>query len=158
MTAKINENRERTVYLSGPITGCSEKQAADWRRHVRDRLAPGLIAIDPMRDAVDFSVVSEKQLDEAARLQSLYHGREILERNRVDIARCDVLLVNFLGAQRISIGSVGELFWADAFRKPVIVVRETHHNLHDHGLINAIAFLTFDKLDSAIEKINRFLI
>jgi Nucleoside 2-deoxyribosyltransferase len=158
MTATVSGNRERTIYLTGPITGCSEKQASDWRKYVRDRLAPGLVAIDPMRDAVDFSVVSERQLDDTARLQNLLHGREILERNRVDIARCDVLLANFLGAQRISIGSVGELFWADAFRKPVIIVREAHHNLHDHGLINAIAFLTLNKLDSAIDKINRLLI
>ncbi len=158
MIATAKHTKERIVYLSGPITGCSENQAAHWRMHVRVRLGPGLVTIDPMRDAVDFSILSEHHMDDAARLRSLLHGREILERNRFDIARCDVLLANFLGAQRISIGSVGELFWADAFRKPVIVVREAHHNLHDHGLINAIAFLTFDKLDSAIEKINKYLV
>ena len=149
--------RERTVYLSGPITGCPPEHAADWRRYVRRRLARGVIAVDPMRDAVDFSVVSDQQLDDSGRLQNLLHGKEILERNRMDIARCDIVLVNFLGAQRISIGSVGEVFWADAFRKPVIVVREANHNLHDHGLINAIAIRTFDALDSAVEKINAIL-
>jgi hypothetical protein len=148
---------ERIIYLSGPITGCSSERAGEWRRYVRERLAPGLIAIDPMRDGVDFSAVSEHHLDDSARLQNLLHGKEILERNRMDIARCDLVLANFLGAQRISIGAVGELFWADAFRKLVIVVREADHNLHDHGLINAIAMRTFETLDSAIGKINRML-
>jgi nucleoside 2-deoxyribosyltransferase len=145
---------ERTVYLSGPITGCQPKEAAAWRLHVRQHLAAGLSVIDPMRDAVDFSVVSDQQLSDSLRLQNLLHGKEILERNRSDIARCDVLLANFLGSKTISIGSVGELFWADAFRKPVLVVRELHHNLHDHGLINAIASCTVESLDSAMDKIN----
>lgn len=148
---------ERKVYLSGPITGCSLELAGEWRTYVRKRLATGLIAIDPMRDAVDASMLSEKQLNDTERLLHYIHGKEILERNRMDIQRSDLLLVNFLGATRVSIGSTGEIFWADAFRKPVIVVREAQRNLHDHGLINAIACDWFETLDSAIEKINRLL-
>jgi hypothetical protein len=153
----MSEIRERRVYLSGPITGQSREQATEWRTYVTRRLAPGIIAVDPMRDAVEFSVVSEQLLDTPSRLRHLMHGKEILERNRMDVARCDLLLANFLGAQRVSIGSVGEVFWADVFRKPVIVVREAHHNLHDHGLINAIAAHSFDALDLAIEKISVML-
>jgi nucleoside 2-deoxyribosyltransferase len=147
----------RTVYLSGPITGFSQSTARDWRQHVSNRLAPGLVAVDPMRDAVDATIVSNLQLDDAARLEHLRHGKEILERNRSDIARCDLVLANFLGADRASIGAIGEVFWADAFRKPVIVVRESHGNIHDHGMINAIAARTFDNLDAAIDKINAIL-
>lgn len=148
---------ERTVYLSGPISGCSEEQAGGWREYVTARLASGICVIDPMRDAVDFSVLSDERLDDTARLRSLTHGREILVRNQTDIRRCDLLLVNFLSAQRVSIGSIGEICWAEAFRKPVIIVRESHGNLHDHGLINAIACGRFDSLDLAIEKVNRML-
>lgn len=148
---------ERAVYLSGPISGCSEEQAAGWRKYVAARLASGILVIDPMRDAVDFSVLSEESLDDAARLRNITHGREILVRNRTDIRRCDLLLANFLGAQRVSIGSIGEICWAEAFHKPVIIVRESHGNLHDHGLINAIACGLFHSLDLAIDKVNRML-
>ena len=120
-------------------------------------LAPGFIAIDPTRDAADSSLVSEQDLDDSARLQNLVHGKEILERNRMFIHQCDVVLVNFLCAERVSIGSIGEVFWADAYRKPVIVVREAGRNLHNHGLINAIATRTFEALDPAIDKINSML-
>jgi nucleoside 2-deoxyribosyltransferase len=147
----------RIVYLSGPITGLSQSAARNWRQHVSNRLAPGLIAVDPMRDAVDETIVSDLRLDDAARLEHLRHGKEILDRNRADIARCDLVLANLLGADRASIGAIGEVFWADAFRKPVIVVREPHGNIHDHGMINAIAARTFDDLDTAIDKINAIL-
>ena len=108
----------RTVYLSGPITGLSQSTARHWREHVAGRLAPGVVAIDPMRDAVDATIVSNLRMDDAARLEHLRHGKEILERNRADIARCNLVLANFLGADRASIGAIGELFWADAFRYP----------------------------------------
>jgi len=144
----------RAVYLSGPITGVSERTARGWRQHVIDRLAPALIGVDPTRNAIDTTIVSQVQLDDAARLKHLRHGKEILERNRNDLARCDLVLANLLGAERASIGAIGEIFWADAFRKPVIIVRESSGNIHDHGMVNAIAAQTFDDLDAAIDKIN----
>lgn len=147
----------RAVYLSGPITGFSESTVRDWRQHVTNRLASGLVVVDPMRDAVDATIVSNLQLNDVARLEHLQHGKEILERNRGDIARCDLVLANFLGADRASIGAIGELFWADLLRKPVIIVREPHGNIHDHGMINAIAARTFHDLDAAIDKINTIL-
>lgn len=146
-----------SVYLSGPITGCTYSYATEWRAYVSHRLASGLVAIDPMRDAVDFSIPSERWLDDAARLQNIIHGKEILDRNRQDLARCDLLLVNLLRAPRVSIGCVGEIFWADAFRKPIVIAREASHNFHDHGLINAAASCFLEDLDSAIEKINAIL-
>ncbi len=149
--------KERLVYLSGPISGCSLEEAQGWRSYVRQRLSPKISTIDPTRDAVDVSVSSEQDFDDSARYRQWMHGKQILDRNRTDIAGCDLVLVNFLGARRISIGSVGEIFWADAFRKPVIVVRKSSHDLHDHGLINAIAIQIVSSLDDAIERINRLL-
>jgi hypothetical protein len=149
--------RDHIVYLSGPISGCSSAQATEWRRYVAQRLSPRLTVFDPTQDAADFSVPSELHLNVGARLQNLAHGKEVLERNRMYILGCDVVLANFLGAKKISIGSIGEIFWADAFRKPVIVVREAQQNLHDHGLVNAIATCTFEELDPAIDKINKML-
>jgi hypothetical protein len=148
---------DRSIYLSGPITGYSYAYATEWRAYVSRRLPPGIAVIDPMRDAVDFSTPSERQLADSERLQNIIHGKEVLDRNRIDVARCDLLLVNFLGASRVSIGSVGEIFWADVFRKPVIIVREAHYNIHDHGLVNAISCCIFEDLDSAIGKINALL-
>jgi nucleoside 2-deoxyribosyltransferase len=82
----------------------------------------------------------------------------MLDRDRYDLARCDLVLANLLGARTVSIGSVGEIFWADAMRKPVVLVREPHFNVHDHALINAIACCVVDNLDAAVAKINLLLL
>jgi hypothetical protein len=150
--------RQRTVYLSGPITGRTLPQAVDWRVYVTQRLAPAVLIIDPMRDAVDSSVPSRRQLSDSERLAHLLHGKEVLDRNRMDIARSDLVLVNLLGADATSIGAIGEIFWADAFRKPVILVREDSYNIHDHGIVNAIACSVCSDLDSAIAKTKSILL
>jgi hypothetical protein len=149
--------RSRLVYLSGPITGCSPETFSDWRKYVTSHLAGGISVIDPTRDATDATVVSEKVLTDSERLRSLLHGKEILDRNRADLQSCDLLFVNLLGTSRVSIGSVGEIFWANAFGKPVIVIREAHRDVHDHGLLNAIATCVFSNLDNAIQKANQML-
>jgi hypothetical protein len=42
-------------------------------------------------------------------------------RDRWDAMRCDVLLVNLLGATKVSIGTVLEFGWADAMDIPIVV-------------------------------------
>jgi len=149
--------RSRTVYLSGPITGCSSAVFSDWRKHVTRQLKNGISAVDPTRDATDPTVVSERVLTDSERLRNLLHGKEILDRNKADLQNCDLVLANLLDAARVSIGSVGEIFWANAFGKPVVIVRQEHHDVHDHGLLNSIATCIFYDLDSAIQKVNQML-
>jgi nucleoside 2-deoxyribosyltransferase len=80
----------------------------------------------------------------------LRHGRFIVHRNKNLIRTCDVVLANFLGAKaRVSIGSVGELHRADAFGKPIILVRDKHGNIHDHAMLNAIASEICPDLETA---------
>src|ERR1043166_3721528 len=85
--ARTGGMQERVVYLSGPITGHTPDEATEWRRYVSSRLAPGIVAIDPTRDAAVFSSPANRQLADTARLLNLLHGKEILERNRQDLAR-----------------------------------------------------------------------
>ena len=65
--------------------------------------------------------------------------------------RCDALLVNLLGAKKVSIGSVLEIGWADAFRKPIILAIEKEGNPHDHAELKEVANFIVDNLDEAIE-------
>ncbi len=145
----------RLVYLCGPITGQKPESARNWRRRAGELLAPGIQIIDPTRDSPDFSDAPDDRSAEV-QLRRLQHGRVTVARDRADVTRCDVLLANFLGAQRISIGSVGEIFWADSFRKPIVIVRE-HGNVHDHDMLNAMACLVCSELEAAIERVNTLL-
>jgi nucleoside 2-deoxyribosyltransferase len=87
----------------------------------------------------------------------ILHGRSIATRDRFDVQRCDLVLVNVKHVRRVSIGSVGEVFWADAYRKPVIMVRE-QNNVHTHALLDALVGWIFDDLDKAIATARELLI
>src|SRR5262245_14352083 len=100
------------VYLAGPITGTPGSSIHDWRSVCQKALAPEIDVINPLRQR--FEVVDEsKELSCEERLRLMQHGRSIAARDRFDVARCDLLIVNFLGSTSVSIGSVGEIFWAD---------------------------------------------
>ena len=136
------------VYLAGPITG-TEPLVNSWRDVCRRKFSPDIDTIDPLRQP--FETVKESgNLTVDDRLRLSRHGKAIASRDRFDVGRCDILLVNLLGATEISIGSVGEIFWADAFRKPIIVVREPN-NIHIHAMLDALVGWDLDDIDEAIK-------
>lgn len=103
------------VYLAGPINGCTDSEANDWRAEAKDLLArAGHMAFDPMiRD---------------------YRGRElepgiaaeIVEQDKNDIASCDAVLVYF---ERPSVGTSMEVFFAHTQGKFVTVVDKSNKPL-----------------------------
>ena len=70
--------------------------------------------------------------------------------------RCDMVLMNLLGATKVSIGSMIELGWADAFRKPVVLVIE-EGNCHMHAIVQEIAGFIVPTLDQGIEVVKSIL-
>lgn len=90
------------VYLCGPINGCTDAEAKDWREHVKTKLPDTL---DPMRRD--------------------YRGREdqcvneIVELDKVDVMKSDVLLVNY---DKPSVGTSMEVLYAFERGKVVVVV------------------------------------
>ena len=131
-----------TVYLAGPITGCDYKGATNWRLYAKQKLAEaGIIGVDPMR-AKDY-------LAHEACLGNNYSTplscpRGIMTRDHWDCLRCDLILVNFNDAVKISIGTVMEIAWAWDHNIPVICVMQ-EGNPHDHAMITeAIGFRAYD--------------
>ena len=62
-------------------------------------------------------------------------NRGIMTRDRWDAHRCGVLLVNLLGATRVSVGTMIEIGWADSVRTPIVGVMEPEGNPHEHGMV-----------------------
>jgi hypothetical protein len=55
---------------------------------------------------------------------------------------CDLTLMNLLPAEptgKISIGSMIEMGWADAFRVPLVVIMSPETNPHWHGMVRGIS-------------------
>jgi hypothetical protein len=148
--------RVHTVFLCGPISGLTIPKASAWRRHVIELLDGQVNLIDPMRDSPDATVRNQAPATRVLTTDRLAHGKQTVTRNRFDIGRSDLVLACFLGVRSVSIGAVGEIFWADAMRKPVIVVRE-EDNPHNHDMLNEIAAWIFDDLDVALEQVKKIL-
>jgi hypothetical protein len=135
------------VYLSGPISGSLEGAIVGWRQRVVELLPQDVDLIDPAASPYDASSAYLVPETDSEKLGRLMHGRLVIDRNKHLIQSSDVVLANFLYAERASIGSIGELFWANAFRVPIVVVRETVGNVHDHAMLNAVASVVTHSLE-----------
>jgi len=140
-----------SVYLAGPITGLTYQEGIGWRDYAQAKFAEYEIqAFSPLR--------AKRYLQGHGTLDSGYLGVHplstpagILARDRNDCTKRDFVLANLTGADRVSIGTVMEIAWADLARIPTCVVMEESGNVHDHAMITGcVGFRTAD-LDQAIE-------
>lgn len=142
------------VYLAGPITGQSYDGATDWREYAaRELFWYGIEVLNPMRGKAYLSK-EEMLADSYAEVLATVKG--ITTRDRFDCQRADLVLFNFDGADKVSIGSCIEVGWADAARIPIVVVM-AEGNPHWHGMIRECAGFIVPTLDEAIDVIARIL-
>ena len=87
------------IYLCGPINGCTDAECTDWREEAKKSFPD---AIDPMRR--DYRGVEETAY------------RNIVELDKIDVANCDGLLVNFPAP---SVGTSMEMLFAWQIGKPI---------------------------------------
>jgi hypothetical protein len=137
------------LYMAGGITGISYGGSTDWRKHVADRLPPYIKPISPMRGKE--YLAAEKSIKGSYEDNPLSSGRGIMCRDINDVRRCDLVLANFLGAEKPSFGTVIEISIAYALGKPIIIVIEKEGNLHNHPMILQTAGFIVSSLDEAIE-------
>lgn len=147
-------NTDFIVYLAGPISGLSYDGAEDWRASAKSELsASGIKAVSPLRAKEYLRQVTTPLTgtgEEYAHLGVLSTPRGVMTRDRFDATRCDALLVNLIGADRVSIGTVMEIAWADLKRTPIVVAMEPSGNLHEHMMIAEAIGFRVPSLDEAI--------
>ena len=137
------------VYLAGPISSCSYEGAIDWREHARKELLNfNIDGFSPMRSKE--YLLGKTSIVSAQGGSVLSTQKGIVTRDRNDVMTCDALIVNLLGAQKPTLGTMIELGWADAWRKPIILVME-NENLHDHAMVRELAGFILPTLDEAID-------
>ena len=137
----------KAIFLAGPLTGISYNDALEWRKYVERRLPPDVIAFSALRGKA--YVERETVLKDAYPDHLLSTPQGTITRDRFDVSRCDALFVNFLKADRVSIGTIMEMAWADAWRIPIILAME-NGNIHDHAFVRQVAAFITDDLDEAI--------
>ena len=142
------------VYLCGPMTGETYKQATEWRNDVAYKLnVLGIDTINPLRGKAFLEV--DGVLGNTNGRSPLEGAAGIVTRDYWDVSRCDVLLVNFTGAKIVSIGSCFEIAWAYQRRIPIVIVME-ESSVHDHCFIDICSGgFRVSSLGAAIELIER---
>lgn len=117
------------IYLCGPINGCTDAEAKDWRGMVQARY-PAHEYVDPMRN------------DYRGREMEPGIAEEIVEADKKDIIDSDVILVNY---DKPSVGTSMEVFFAREIGKFVIVVAQPSTvispwlKFHSHAILPSFA-------------------
>ena len=142
------------VYLSGPITACSYDEATDWRSYAAENLAEGIAPLSPLRGQKHLEGVKSIAAHNEEDVFGSKKGMTALDRN--DVKRCDAVLVNLLGAKRVSLGTVMEVAWADAWDKPIVLV-DGPGSLHDHPMISTVAEYIVGDIATGVEVVNALL-
>jgi len=142
---------EFLMYTAGPIKGLTYKGASNWREYVRDemdRLSPWIKTISPVRG--DHAQKGTEQIIISDSKDHIFTTKyAINQRDYNDVQRADIIFVNLLDTDVVSIGTVMEIAWARAFAKPVVLLMEDG-NIHDHPLLRYPAGYITNNLDKGI--------
>ena len=139
------------VYLAGPIFGLDYEGATSWREEATNLLSDyGILALSPMR--------AKEHLKDEKHINHFYNGVEpmstskgIVTRDRNDVRTCDIVIAYLKGAERASMGTCIEFGWADAWRKPVIMVAAPGDLHEEHGIMTEIAGYKVEEVSEAVE-------
>lgn len=144
------------VYLAGPMTGYLPEEARNWRRYTAWELAKFKVrCLSPMRDT---DLLAADQPIIAQGYESFMTcDRAVVARDLFDLRRCDVVLVNFLGASRVSFGTAWEMGAARMVDKPIVVCMEPSGNPNAHALCNQSGGYMVGSLDDGIACVKSLL-
>lgn len=146
------------VYLAGPITGLTYDGCTEWRDIVKEQVGEHINTISPMRGKQRLKeIMNNEVIKDCHDYDYLASIKGINCRNFWDVQRCSIVFVNFLGANKISIGTIMEIAWARAFNKPVICVMETD-NIHSHSMLNFSCGYIVPTLDIGIDILKALLL
>jgi nucleoside 2-deoxyribosyltransferase len=144
------------IYLAGPISGLTFEEGSDWREQAKIRLAQnGLKGFSPLR-AKQY-LTGQGVLTGSYEQYPLSTAKGITTRDRYDVMSSDAVLFYLKGAKTISIGTCIELGWADAFRKPAVVVMDKN-DIHQHPMVTETTGYIVTSLEDAILLLERILL
>lgn len=142
-----------TVYLAGPISHQSYGASIGWREFAIEELAKSNIkGLSPLRAKSYLAHLDNINPtgEGYSHLSVLSTDKGVITRDRFDTTRCDIVLVNLLGAQTISLGTVMEIAWADLLRIPVVCAMEKSGNPHEHKMLKEAIGFRVETLEEAI--------
>jgi hypothetical protein len=135
------------IYCVHPISGCSADEVFDYYDKTKiDLTDAGYDVFVPMygknnlRTELEFKAEGYKD-------NPLTTNHAIF--NQWMVKQADILYANFIGATRVSIGSMFELAWGSDNDKQVIIVMEKD-NIHRHAFVLESGTIVFETTEEAM--------
>jgi nucleoside 2-deoxyribosyltransferase len=145
------------VYLGGPITGLGYEEARNgWRPKFAGLLDIFIHPLSPMRQEGHLAEIKEISAHSYDHNQ-LSSAKGIVAKDCLDIDRSAIVVFNFLGAKKVSAGSVWEMGYAKCAHKPIIIIMEPEGNPHDHVFIVTSADFRCTSIEEAAGIVNSLL-
>jgi nucleoside 2-deoxyribosyltransferase len=139
------------AYLAGPIKGLQYNAAVTWRESMAQTLSPDIACLSPMRGKQDlrtFAGPLGAEYSDAFNL--LCSPRAIFTRDYNDVTRSDLVIAYLTGADAVSIGTMFELAWCHALRKPLVIIDDRRTETHHHPFVTEAAdWIVSDFYDAA---------
>lgn len=142
---------KKRVYLCGPITGTSIERVTSERLRFAEYLEDrGIKAVTPLRgkelihDGSTVDMVKHSSIHDPKSIT-----KSIVNRDRNDVVTSDAVLADLRDVSRVSIGSMVEFGWADAFRIPIITIMD-RDNIHDHGFVRELSTYVVEDPEEAL--------
>ena len=146
-----------SIYLAGPITGLHYSDSIGWR----DRAAAafkdsGIVCFSPLRAKSYLRPTNgdpnlmQDVIKDTYEEHVLSSQRGIFGRDYHDATKRDLIFVNLLGADRISIGTVMEMAWAFQANVPIVLVMEKTGYPHEHAMLNMTSYFRVDDFEEGI--------
>ena len=143
------------VYLAGAITGLTYGEGQNWRAYAKEWLSQhNILGYSPLR--------AKEYLKENGVLEGSYEDhplssqKGLFNRDLYDCRSCDLLFVNLLGVDRVSIGTVFEMGACFSLNKPIILVMEKG-GIHTHPFILESSAYVVETLQEGLDIANTIL-
>lgn len=156
------------VYLAGPILGCTEGEAKDWRKFVDDQLRQAnIVGVSPLRCE---PIIGKRYGMGYENDPKFGVASAIAAKNMFDVRKCDFTLAYMplpspeqVAAMRAdgrtwhqSYGTLEEIGWAKMADRPVILVTDDPE-LANHPVVRACCGWVLDSLEDAIDVLDGIL-
>ncbi len=136
------------IYYARPISGCSPQTVLDGYKNAA-RLFDGATVLTAHTCNVPLRFVRDK-FPSGARFHPGTSDHAIVKRDYWMVNQADLVYVDLMGAERVSIGCMMELAWAHQLGKHTVVALEKD-NIHDHVFVLETADMRFTSEGQAIK-------
>jgi nucleoside 2-deoxyribosyltransferase len=143
------------IYIAGPLTGRSSKEALDsFKRREKVLKSFGYKVLSPLYGKP--YLYDSGELKAGGYDQPVSTDSAIFQRDHWSVELADIVYLDFTDASKVSIGSCFEMAWASHLGKKVVVAGLTPDNPMSHAFVRQATSLLFDTTQEAEDYLKSF--